>query len=238
MPRLAKRFTVIAIDLRGIGGSTAPSGGFDAGAMAGDIRALAVQLKVGPVYVVGHDIGAMVAYAFALRFPDDARGVMLLDAPLPGIAGWSEIQGDPSVWHIRFMQVPGLAEKLVLGRQADFFDYFFQFGKITPEDAARYTKAYSALPQLHAIFEIYRAFPQDAEFNETHRGSASVPVVIATADKSPFARMAPGMANDLRAKGFSRAETAQIRNSIHYVVDDQPEAVAILIEQHASQRDP
>jgi pimeloyl-ACP methyl ester carboxylesterase len=236
MPRLAKRFTVIAIDLRGIGGSSAPEAGFDTATLVEDIHALSVALKLGPVYVVGHDIGAMVAYAYVQRFPNDASGVMLLDSPIPGIAGWDEIQSDPSVWHVRFMQVPGLAEKLVAGRQVDFFNYFFQFGRITPSDASEYAKAYSNLRQLHAAFEIYRAFPQDAQFNQADTRANSVPVLIVTGDKSPFARLVPGVAADLRRRGFSDVETAQIAGSIHYVVDDQPDAVASLIEQHASPR--
>jgi pimeloyl-ACP methyl ester carboxylesterase len=236
MPRLAQRYTVIAIDLRGIGGSSASEGGFDAANMAQDVHELAATLNLGPVYLVGHDIGAMVAYAFARRFPDDAHGVMLLDAPIPGIAGWREAQSGPSVWHVGFMQVPGLAEKLVAGRQSDFFGYFFTFGKIMPNEAAQYVRAYGGLPQLHAVFEIFRAFPQNVQFNETHTGPDPVPVVIATGDKSPFARIVPDMAADLRAKGFSEVETAQISGSVHYVVDDQPEAIASLIEHHASRR--
>ncbi len=70
------------------------------------------------MYIVGHDIGGHVAYAFVRRYPNAARGAMILDTPIPGIEGWNEIQGDPNMWHVHFMQVPGLAEKLVTGRQA------------------------------------------------------------------------------------------------------------------------
>jgi pimeloyl-ACP methyl ester carboxylesterase len=96
MPRLAKRFTVIAIDLRGIGGSSAPEAGFDTATMAEDIHALRVALNLGPVYVVGHDIGAMVAYAYVQRFPNDASGVMLLDSPIPGSQGGMKFRVTPA----------------------------------------------------------------------------------------------------------------------------------------------
>jgi pimeloyl-ACP methyl ester carboxylesterase len=117
MPRLAKQFTVIAVDLRGIGGSTAAPGGYDAANLAEDVHQLATALKLQSVYVLGHDIGGPVAFAFALRHPDAARGVMILDAVLPGIAGWDEIMASPYTWHIGFMQAPGLPEQLVPGHQ-------------------------------------------------------------------------------------------------------------------------
>jgi pimeloyl-ACP methyl ester carboxylesterase len=95
MPTLAKQFTVVAVDLRGIGGSTPASDGYDAANMAEDIYQLASVLKLEHVYIVGHDVGGHVAYAFVRRFPQITRGAMILDTPIPGIEGWEEIQGAP-----------------------------------------------------------------------------------------------------------------------------------------------
>jgi pimeloyl-ACP methyl ester carboxylesterase len=236
MPRLAKQFTVIAVDLRGVGGSSSSADGYDAANMAEDVHQLVVALKLDRVYVVGHDVGGMVAYAFVRRYPEATRGAMVLDTPIPGIAGWDDIQGDPSVWHIRFMQVPGLAEKLVTGRQADYFRYFFHFGKFTPSDEAHYVKAYAAPRQLHAAFEMYRAFPANAEFNAAQRGPNDVPLVLAAGDGSPFSKLVPKIADGLRASGCSHVETGLIRGAVHYDVADQPEEVADLIVRYASQR--
>jgi pimeloyl-ACP methyl ester carboxylesterase len=236
MPRLAKRFTVIAVDLRGVGGSTAMQGGYDAANMAEDVHQLAAALKLERVYIVGHDIGGMVAYAFVRRYPEATRGAMILDVPLPGIAGWDEIQGHPAMWHVRFMQVPGLAEKLVAGRQADYFGYFFQFGKFTPADVAHFVKAYATVAQLHAVFDMYRAFPANAQFNAAQRGPNDVPLLLAAGDGSPFAELVPKMAEGLRANGCAHVETGLIRGAIHYVVEDQPEPVADLIQRYASMR--
>ncbi|HEY6331328.1 MAG TPA: alpha/beta hydrolase [Blastocatellia bacterium] len=231
MPRLAKQFTVIAVDLRGVGESTPASGGFDAANMAEDIHQLATLLRLGPVYIVGHDIGGMVAYAFVRQYPEITRRVMILDVPLPGIAGWDEVQADPNVWHVRFMQVPGFAEKLVTGRQADYFEYFFQFAKFTPSEKAHFVKAYGTTAQLHAAFEMYRAFPANAEFNAAERGAINVPILYATGDGSPFARIVTKVANGLRANGCTHVETAFVRGAVHYLVEDQPDEVAELIEQ-------
>ena len=234
MPRLAKQFTVIAVDLRGVGGSTAASGSYDAATMAEDVHQLTAALRLERVYIVGHDIGGHVAYAFARRYPEAARGTMILDTPIPGIEGWDEVQGDPNMWHVRFMQIPGLAEKLVAGRQADYFGYFFHFGKITAAEEAHFVNAYAAPAQLHAVFEMYRAFPATAQFNAAHRERNDVPLFAGAGDGSPFAKLVPKLAEGLRSSGCTHVETGLIHGAVHYVVEDQPEEVAGLIERYAS----
>jgi pimeloyl-ACP methyl ester carboxylesterase len=234
MPRLAKHFTVIAVDLRGIGGSKATPGGYDAANMAEDIEQLAETLKLQHVYVVGHDIGGQVAYALVRRHPQDLRGVMILDSTIPGVAGWDESMSGPAVWHVGFMQVPGLAEKMVAGRQAAYLGYFFGFSKFTPAEQAHYLKAYATPAQLHAMFEMYRAFPANVKVNAAQHVPNDVPLFLATGDKSPFAAMTPKMAEGLRAAGFTHVETAVIPGAVHYDVQDQPDATATLIEQHAA----
>jgi pimeloyl-ACP methyl ester carboxylesterase len=233
MPRLAKRFTVIAVDLRGIGGSSVLSGSYEAANMAEDICQLVTALKLQHVYVVGHDIGGMVAYALVRRHPEVTRGAMILDVALPGLAGWEETQGHPAFWHVPFMQVPKLPEQLVEGRQAAYLGYFFSFGKFSPREAAHYVSAYQTPEQLHALFEMYRAFPANAQFNISQHGPIDVPLLLATGEKSPFASLAPKMAHDLRSREFAHVETGTIPDSVHYLLQDQPEAVADLIEQHA-----
>ena len=95
-------------------------------------------------------------------------------------------------------------------------------------------KAYSAPAQLHAAFEMYRAFPANAQFNAAQRGPNDVPLFLAAGDGSPFAKLVPKIAEGLRANGCTHVETGVIRGSVHYVVEDQPEAVADLVEQYAS----
>jgi pimeloyl-ACP methyl ester carboxylesterase len=232
MPRLAKRFTVIAVDLRGIGGSKATPGGYDAANVAADIEQLITALKLQSVYIVGHDLGGIVAYALVRHDPQALRGAMILDAPIPGIAGWDESMN--GVWHVGFMQVPGLAEKLVAGRQSEFLDYFFNFGTFTPAERAHFVRAYSSPAQLHAVLEMYRAFPADAQFNAAHRGPNDVPLLLAGGDKSSFAAVIPTIVEGLRASGFTHVEAGVIPGAVHYDVQDQPDEVADLIEQRAS----
>ena len=202
--------------------------------MAEDVDQLATALKLQHVYVVGHDIGGQVAYALVRRHPQDLRGAMILDSTIPGVAGWDESMSGPAVWHVGFMQVPGLAEKMVAGRQAAYLGYFFGFSKFTPAQQAHYLKAYATPAQLHAIFEMYRAFPANVKVNAAQHGPNDVPLLLATGDKSPFAAMTPKMAEGLRAGGFTHVETAVIPGAVHYDVQDQPDATATLIEQHAA----
>jgi pimeloyl-ACP methyl ester carboxylesterase len=234
MATLAERFTVLAVDLRGIGGSTPASDGYDAANMAEDIYQLASVLKLEDVYVVGHDIGGHVAYAFVRRFPQITRGAMILDTPIPGIEGWEEVQGAAFMWHMHFMQVPGLAEKLVDERQGAYLGYFFQFARFTPEEIAHYEKAYGTDAQLHAVFEMYRAFPANAQFNAAQRGPMPVPLFFGTGDGSPFAGLVPKIADGLRAHGWTHVETGLLHGAGHYLVEDQPNQVAELIKRYAS----
>ena len=234
MPRLAKRFTVVAVDLRGIGESKSAKAGYEAATMAEDIHQLTGTLKMKDIYVVGHDVGGEVAYALVRLHPQDLRGAMILDSPIPGVAGWDESMSGPSLWHVGFMQVPGLAEKMVPGHTAAYLGYFFSFSKFTAAQQAHYLRAYGTPEQLHAAFEIYRALPANARVNAEQRGPNNVPLFLVTGDKSPFATISAKTAADLRARGFSSVETGTIPGAVHYDVQDQPEATAALIEQHAA----
>ena len=229
MPRLAQRFTVVAVDLPGIGQS-APAGGYDTAGLAADLHALGQALKLGRPYVVGHDLGGLVTYAYVRKFPDSLRGAMILDVPLPGMAGWEAATS--GLWHIGFIQAPGLAEKLVTGRQAALFDYFLAVGKFTPDERAYYARIYDA-PQLHAAVEIYRAFPKDAEWNAAQTGPNSVPLVVAVGEKSFFNALLPTFVEGYRAKGMTRVDSARIPDASHYLLADNPQAVQELIERSA-----
>lgn len=230
MPRLAERFTVVAVDLPGIGESGPAAGGYDAANLASHIHALAASLKLDRPYVAGHDLGGVVTYALARRYPESLRGAMILDVPIPGIAGWDEAVADK--WHIGFIQVPGLAESMVPGRQEALLGHFLSVGKFSVEQRAYYFKIYDA-PQLHAAFEIYRGFPADAEWNKAQAAPNRLPLTVAVGEKSFFSRYLATFVDGFGAKGMTNVTSATIPNASHYVLADNPEAVARLIEQHA-----
>lgn len=234
IPLLAKQFTVVAVDLRGIGGSAATAGGYDAANMAEDVHQLAEHLHLEHVYVVGHDIGGMVAYAFARRYPVTCRGVMLLDAPVPGLGPWDAVKTNPITWHIHFQQTPDLPEQLLAGREAIYLRHFLDRDTFSDADVARYARAYAAPEHLRAALEIYRAYPANEKFNAAQRGAISLPLVLAPGENSPFEKLMPGFAEALRDHGCTNVKIEVIKNSVHYVADEQPEAVAQLIERYAS----
>jgi pimeloyl-ACP methyl ester carboxylesterase len=234
MPRLAKKFTVVAVDLRGVGGSTPTPSGYDAANLAEDIHQLAGQLHLQHVYIFGHDIGGMVAYAFVRRYPETTRGAMILDVAFPGLEPWEQIQSGPAFWHIRFHQAPGLAEQLVAGRQAIYFRYFLRAPTFRDADVAHYARAYSDPDHVRTAFEFYRAFPADAQFNAAARSPMNVPIVFGSGEKDAFAQYVPAVAESMRAHGCTNVHTEFIKNSVHYIAQEQPAAVADLIERYAA----
>jgi pimeloyl-ACP methyl ester carboxylesterase len=240
MPRLAKSFTVVAADMRGVGRSTAPPSGFDATDLAHDIRQLADRLKLGRVYVAGHDNGGMIAYTYARLYPGETRGVMILDSPLPGIEPWAEVKANASLWHFGFHQTPKLPEILLAGRQFAYFREFFDRlalnGKaIADADVRHYASAYARPEQLRAGLEFYRrAYPASEKFNAAERSAIAVPIVLAGGDHA-MGNLNERLAESLRQHGWANVTVEVIRNSGHWVVDEQPDIVAALIERHATQ---
>jgi len=237
MPRLAKRFTVIAVDMRGVGRSSLIAEGYDAETIADDIRQLARQLSLGPIYLAGHDNGGMVAYAFARRYSDEARGVMILDVPLPGIPPWDQVKANPALWHFNFHQTPDLPEQLIVGREFLYFGAFidrFALNRaaVSDADVARYVTAYAGPQRLRAGLEFYRrAYPASESMNAAARGRLSVPIVLVGGDHS-VGQMNPTIAEALRALGCENVTVEPIKESGHWIVEEQPDAVAAVIERH------
>jgi len=122
LPVLGEKFTVIAPDLPGIGDSSIPADGLDMKTAAIRIHALARSLGVEKARVVGHDIGLMVAYAYAAQFPSEVEKLVVMDAFLPGVPGWEAIYNNPNIWHFRFNGPT--PEALVRGREQIYFAYF------------------------------------------------------------------------------------------------------------------
>jgi pimeloyl-ACP methyl ester carboxylesterase len=233
MPELAKQLTVVAVDLRGLGGSIPTEGGYDAANMAEDVHQLAEHLHLEHVYVVGHDIGGMVAYAFTRLYPESSRGVMMLDTPLPGLGPWDAVRANRITWHINFQQTPDLPEQLLAGRVAIYLRHFLDPDTFSDADVARYAESYAAPEHLRAALEMYRAFPADEKFNAAQQSVIAVPLVLAPGENSPFEKLMPSFADALRAHGCANVKVEVIKNSVHYVADEQPDAVAKLIERHA-----
>ena len=162
---LAHDHTVVVPDLRGMGLSTHPAGGYDKKTQGEDIAGVLDALKISKVELVTHDIGNMVGYAFAAEYPDRVTKFALLDAPLPGVGPWEEILKNPLLWHFRFGG-PDM-ERLVKGRERIYLDRFWNEFSADPkkfDEASRehYARLYARPGGMHSGFEQFKAFDQDA----------------------------------------------------------------------------
>jgi pimeloyl-ACP methyl ester carboxylesterase len=240
IPLLSDKFRVIAPDLRGIGGSSSPSDDYSKAALARDLHAFVQSRGARRVVIVGHDIGGMVAYAYARQFPRDVAAVAILDVPLPGIASWDQIATAPHAWHFDFHAQEPLAESLVAGKQERYFRYFIDqtagnARAISDAEVRRFARAYSSSAQLSAGFGFYRTFDADKTFNRAQTRPLAVPMLLMGGDKS-FAHMAEELATALKQLGASNVRTALVKDSGHWVAEEQPAQTARLIADFADLR--
>jgi pimeloyl-ACP methyl ester carboxylesterase len=189
LPQLARRHTVIVPDLRGAGGSSKPESGYDKKNMALDIHELISSLGYDRVGIVGHDIGLMVAYAYAAQFPQATERVVLMDAFLPGIGSWKDVWLMRDLWHFHFYGKVPLA--LVKGRERTYLEHFWNDFAADPKhsvpeaDRRIYAKAYAQPGAMRAGFEYFRNFEQDAkDFELFSKTKLTMPVLVLTGQKA------------------------------------------------------
>jgi pimeloyl-ACP methyl ester carboxylesterase len=222
IPLLAERFTVIAPDLPGIGDSDIPANGLDMKSAAIRIHDLAKSLGVQKAEVVGHDIGLMVAYAYAAQFPAEVTKLVLMDAFLPGVAGWEAIYNDPNIWHFRFNGPT--PEALVKGREQTYFAYFWNDLAVDktrsiPEEARKaYIAAYSRPGRMHAGWAYFVSFQQAAkDFAQLSQTRLTMPVLTIGGDKSL------GDALGRQAKVVATNVTVIVlKDSGHWIMEEKP----------------
>lgn len=222
--KLAGDHTVVVPDLRGMGLSEHVASGYDKKTQARDISAVLDALKIGKVDVVAHDIGNMVAYAFAAEEPDRVTKLVLMDAPLPGVGPWDEILKSPLLWHFRFGG-PDM-ERLVKGRERIYLDRFWNEFSADPkhfDEASRehYAKLYALPGAMHSGFEQFHAFDQDVLDNKAFlaKGPLPMPVLAIGGEKS----FGPMMAT-VACAAATNVQGVVIPGSGHWVMEEQPQA--------------
>lgn len=222
MPLLAEKFTVIAPDLPGIGDSSIPGSGIDMITSAERIHALLNSLGVEKARVVGHDIGLMVAYAYAAKFPSETEKLALMDAFLPGVEGWEPIYDSPDYWHFRFHGPT--PEALVKGREAIYFAYFWndlaadKTHSLPEADRKAYVAAYSKPGRMRAAWAYFASWPQLAkDFAKLSQTKLTQPVLSIGGDKSlggPLAEQAKRVAENVTV--------VVIKDSGHWILEEKP----------------
>jgi pimeloyl-ACP methyl ester carboxylesterase len=236
-PLLAPDCHALAYDLPGIGSSEPATDRFDKWAISGDLHASLDQRGIQRPLVVGHGMGAQVAYAYLRRYPAQVRGIMLLDTPITGIGGSEDLLTSPAFWHIGFHQArsgdTGLAELLVTGREHRYFrSHIDRFAAhpdaISDADVAVYAHGYQGPQRLAAGFALYRAIPLDTARNERNTGTVDPPVQLAFAEYSNATAL-PEVAAGLGDAGTRYVATSIIADSGHWVAEEQPATVAAAI---------
>ena len=225
IPLLAEKFTVIAPDLPGIGDSSIPAQS-DMVDAAKKIHELARSLKIEKARVVGHDIGLMVAYAYAAQFPSETEKLAVMDAFLPGVPGWEPIYNAPNIWHFRFNgEYP---EKLVQGRERTYFEYFWNVlagdktRSIPEADRKAYTQAYSKPGRMRAAWAYFASWPQLAkDFAQFSQTKLTMPVLSIGGEKSLGNQLAEQMklvANDVTV--------VVLKDTGHWISEERPKETA------------
>ena len=231
---LARDHTVIVPDLRGLGLSSKPAGGFDKKTQAADVSGVMDAFGVQQADVVAHDIGNMVAFQFAAQHQARVRRLVLIDAPVPGVGPWEEILKNPLLWHFRFGG-PDM-ERLVAGRERIYLDRFWNEFSASPDrfsEAARrhYAKLYAMPGAMHSGFSQFAAFDQDATDNRAFLANdkLKMPVFAIGGQKS----FGPMMATVMRA-GADNVTEGIVPDSGHWIMEENPRATVGLVRDFLS----
>jgi pimeloyl-ACP methyl ester carboxylesterase len=227
---LARNHTVVVPDLRGMGLSSHPEDGYDKRTQAADIRGVLGKLGIDHAMVVGHDIGTMVAYAYASRYPDKTDRLVVMDAPVPGIPPWDQIVRLPALWHFDFGG-PDM-ERLVAGRERIYLDRFWnEFAgdpsKVDEATRQHYAELYARPNAMHDAFAQFRAIRRDAEDNKAAMATRlTMPVLAIGGEKSFGANEAIVMRN-----AANNVTELVVPNAGHWLMEEAPGVTIPAIHQ-------
>jgi pimeloyl-ACP methyl ester carboxylesterase len=227
---LVKNHTVVVPDLRGMGLSAHPDGGYTKMAEAVDIAGVMDALNIQKADLVTHDIGNMVGYALAAQYPTRITKWVVIDAPLPGIGNWEEIKQSPLLWHFNFRGPD--EERLVAGRERIYLDRFYNELSADPkkiDEATRqhYAALYARPHAMHDAFEQFGAFNQDAVDNKAllaEKGKLTMPVLALGGEKS----FGTAEADVLRVVA-TNVTMGIVPGSGHWIMDENPKATTAFI---------
>jgi pimeloyl-ACP methyl ester carboxylesterase len=223
--------TVIVPDLRGMGLSSKPAGGFDKMNQGRDMQGVLAALGIQKYDLVTHDIGNMVGFALATQQPDRVSHFVLIDAPVPGVGPWDDILKSPLLWHFRFGG-PDM-ERLVAGRERIYLDRFWNEFSAHParfDEASRrhYAALYAKPGGMHSGFAQFAAFDQDAADNRAWLAKGdklTMPVLALGGEKS----FGPMMATVMRAAA-TQVREGIVPDSGHWAMEENPTATIALIK--------
>jgi pimeloyl-ACP methyl ester carboxylesterase len=230
MSALAKNYTIIAPDLRGLGDSSKPLSGYDGNTTSEDIYQLVTQLGFSKIFLVAHDVGAQTAYSYAAGHPSNVSRLVIMDAVFPGFFP-PNFEG--VCWWCSFHQTRDIPELLTAGNEREYLSWHYRglaYNReaITEADIDTYVRSYSAPGGMRAGFEYYRAFPMNAEQNKAlSETKLQIPVLAIGGDNYP------ALGGDLPGNLTLNSTQALAANvtgitvplSGHYIAEEQPQFV-------------
>jgi pimeloyl-ACP methyl ester carboxylesterase len=226
MPALARDFTVIAVDQRGMGLSDKPQGGYDTGTLAADLLALIDALGYERFAVVGHDTGFAISYALAADNPDRVDSVALLELPgSPGTAPSPPLflpgPVNDRLWHLTFNRIDTLNEQLVSGREDVFFRWEFDAAarKLPDEVIDYYVGLLSDPESLRGSFGWYRALETSIAQNEQRKNTRLAMPALAVGGAASFGENA---GNGVRAVADD-VQSIVLADVGHFVAEEAPD---------------
>jgi pimeloyl-ACP methyl ester carboxylesterase len=223
--KLSDKHTVIAPDLRGFGQSATPADGYTKAAMARDIHALVKSLNYDRIRLVGHDIGLMVAYAYAAQYPNEVDRIVLMEAFLPGVGEWNNVFLLRDLWHFHFYGKTPLA--LVTGRERTYLEHFWNDFAADPAtslseaDRKFYAREYAQPGHMKAGMEVFRNFPKDAEdFAGFAKTKLTMPMLVLSGEKAggPFLIEQGRMV-------ATNVEGVLVKDRGHWLLEEAPDQV-------------
>lgn len=235
MPILAKNnFTVIVPDLRGLGDTSKPAGGYNGNTTASDIYQLVSGLGFNTTYIVGHDIGAQTAYSYATAHPNNVSKLAVIDYVFPGLVS-NESFAEP--WWFSFHRALDLPEALVAGNEREYLSWFYRqlaYNPYSIDEAAidEYVRQYSAPGGMRSGFEYFRASSIDATANnETSRSNLTTPILAVSGEVSPFGGSDTAANYSLESAGrlANNVSMTIMPSSGHWVPEEQPGPLAGLL---------
>jgi pimeloyl-ACP methyl ester carboxylesterase len=229
--RLAANHEVIVPDLPGLGESRPERAGanYEMAPVARAIHALMMQLHVRREAVVGHDIGLMVAYAYAAQYPSEVTRLALMDAPIPGVGPWQTVLLIPNTWHFHFYGK--YAEQLTAGRERIYLnriwdDFAYHPARVTEATRAYYAALYAQPGNMHAGFSYFAGFYKDADANIAFAKTPLTMPVLAMGGAKSFGALMPQFARAVA----SNVQVSVIPDAGHWLMDENPHAtIATLV---------
>ena len=248
MPALAAKYRVVSVDIRGMGASDKPADGYDKRTMAKDIAELVRTLGADRAHIVGHDIGAQVAYAIAANYPDETKTLTLMDVPHPddGLLSWPLLPKhgtfndkiDPAnayAWWFAFHQVKGLPEDLLEGRVYLEQEWFFRYllvkeDAIDTRDRAVYAAAYNSRDAIRAGNAWYQAFTQDIIDQRSYPEKLTMPTL-------GIAGPGYGWLNDFLTRRTTNPKVFHFNESGHFIAEEEPKETTRLMLEFFAEND-